>query len=156
LPAAGTAEVAPGKYKTVEGDSCADRGSETILVVEDDSQVRSFIGTILARAGYRVLEANNGQHAEFVVARENQSPHLLLTDVVMPKLGGRRVAERMTERHPEMRVLYMSGYGENAIVNHGVLEPGIQFIAKPITPKGLLRRIREVLAAPGVAAAQPV
>jgi PAS domain S-box-containing protein len=121
------------------------RGSETILLVEDDEQVRTFAATCLRELGYRVLPALSPAEA-IVQAAEFTAPiELLLTDVVMPGMGGRALAAQLLERHPGMRVLFMSGYTDDAIVRHGVLESGMAFLQKPITPALLATRTREVL-----------
>ncbi len=120
-------------------------GTETILLVEDDAQVRKLVHDVLTRAGYRVLEAPGGSEALVLSAGLADPIHLLLTDVVMPAMGGRELAERLLETRPDMRVIHMSGYAERAIVHHGVLEPGINYLAKPITASSLLAKVRQVL-----------
>jgi CheY-like chemotaxis protein/two-component sensor histidine kinase len=121
------------------------RGSETVLIVEDDKEVRGLAARILENQGYKVLEASQGSEA-LPLCKEHQKPiHLMLTDVVMPGLDGRELAERAKSFHPGMKVLYMSGYTENTIIHHGVLEKGLNYIQKPFTVDGLARKVREVL-----------
>lgn len=123
-------------------------GSETLLIVEDDDLVRSLAHTILQAHGYTVLEANNGRDA-LRLCEEHKGPiHLVVMDVVMPEMSGREVADRLAPRRPETKVLYLSGYTDDAIVHHGVLNPGIAFLNKPFTPDTLLHKVRAVLDTP--------
>jgi len=123
------------------------RGSETILLVEDDDQVRLVAKGILTKSGYRVIEACNAGEALLFSERHEGVVHLLLTDVVMPHMSGPELARRLARERPEMKVLCMSGYTDDSIVRHGVLEAKIAYLQKPITPATLTRRVREVLEA---------
>jgi two-component system, cell cycle sensor histidine kinase and response regulator CckA len=118
----------------------------TILLVEDDGSVRGLARTVLVRAGYQVLEAENGPAALARSEAHHGAIDLLLTDVVMPRMSGREVAEQLCARRPELRVLFMSGYPDDAILRHGILERAIAFLPKPLTPTALLTKVREVLA----------
>ena len=120
-------------------------GSETILVVEDDDAVRKLAARILGAAGYTVLVASSGGEALQALEHHQGRVHLLLTDVVMPQMGGRDLAQKVTADRPDLRVLYMSGYTDDAIVHHGVLDPDTHFVGKPLNAVDLTRKVREVL-----------
>lgn len=104
---------------------------------------------ILEQAGYKVLESSRGQEAIRLYSESNRSIDLLLTDVVMPETSGKEVADQRTALKPDLKVLFMSGYTDEAIVHHGVLDSNIELIQKPFTPAGLARKVREVLDANG-------
>jgi len=120
-------------------------GTETVLLAEDEAAVRAVARHALERQGYTVLEASSGEAALDLAERHSGRIHLLLTDVIMPGMNGRALALRLSELRPDLRVVYMSGYTEEAITRHGVLEPGLTYVQKPFTPEGLARKVREVL-----------
>ena len=120
-------------------------GTETILVAEDDETLRPLAKGLLEKLGYTVLEAENAEQALGVAGAHAGPIHLLVADVVMPGASGRELARRLAQSRPETRVLYVSGYTDDAIVHHGMLEPGLNFLQKPFTPAALARKVREVL-----------
>ena len=141
LPAApDTAEVSGERQVTP-----AVGGHETVLLVEDQQEVRNATHDMLARYGYTVLAASSGAEALDLAARQGGAIDLLLTDVVMGGMSGRELARRLAEVRPTVRVLYMSGYTDDAIVRHGVLAPGVAFLHKPFSPRALASKVREVL-----------
>ena len=126
------------------------QGDETVLVVEDEPAVRNMTVRLLRQQGYTVLEAVDDQTARRL-AQEHSSPiHLLLTDVIIPGTDGKTLAGELQQIHPELKVLFMSGYTDHIITHHGVLEPGIAFLPKPFTTTGLTRKVRAVLDSPEV------
>jgi PAS domain S-box-containing protein len=120
-------------------------GTETILVVEDDDAVRTLASDVLASHGYQVTACPDPTQALEMLEPPNPAPHLLVTDVVMPGMDGRQLAERARQILPGLRVLYISGYTQNSIVHHGVLDEGLAFLQKPFTPEALARKVRAVL-----------
>jgi two-component system, cell cycle sensor histidine kinase and response regulator CckA len=120
-------------------------GSETILLVEDSEPLRKLAKTFLESRGFRVLTAESGEDALQVASRFGAAFHLLLTDVVMPGINGRILAENLLQKQPGMKVLYMSGYTDSFIAGHGVLDPGIHLLHKPFIEEVLIRKVREVL-----------
>ncbi len=121
------------------------RGSETILLVEDNDQVRQLAEAILNRYGYSVTRASNGAEMLAAAAALEQPAHMLLTDVVLPGMNGRELYHRLLELYPDLKVLYMSGYTQNVIAHRGALDEGVQFIQKPFAVAALASKIREVL-----------
>ncbi|MGO8991810.1 MAG: ATP-binding protein [Polyangiaceae bacterium] len=124
------------------------RGTETILLVEDEDQVRAVASSILRRQGYQVIEAKDPVEALRLYQASPQAIHLLLTDVVMPQMSGTELARRITGARNGTRVLCMSGYTDDTVVRHGVVESGVAFLQKPITPESLSAKVREVLEDP--------
>lgn len=137
-------EVSESTSVSLPQEHPSQRG-ETILLVEDEPGVRNLVRDTLKEDGYIVLEASNSAEALLLCEQHPGQIHLLFTDVVMPGLSGRQLAERLLPLRPELKILYMSGYTDDAIVRHGVLEPGVAFLHKPFTPQILARKVREVL-----------
>ena len=120
-------------------------GAETVLLVEDQPEVRSVAREMLRRHGYTVIDAANGSEALVAASNHDGRIDLLVTDVVMPGLSGRALAGQFVQQQPAARVLYMSGYTDDSIVQQGILEGGVAFIQKPFTPTALLQKVRDVL-----------
>jgi len=137
--AAASAPEHPGR-RTSDGK----QGWETVLLVEDEAAVRALAREVLRRHGYVVLEARHGVDALRVAERHNDEIHLMITDVVMPHMSGRDLAERLSRVRPKMKVLFMSGYTDHALM-HRELTPGGAFLQKPFTPEGFARKVRSVL-----------
>jgi PAS domain S-box-containing protein len=140
-------EAKESKKAAMEED--APGGMETILLVEDEDMVRAIAKKILEDAGYKVLEANGGNEAIRVCEDYQEPIQLLLTDVVMPGISGRETAERLTILRPGTRVLFMSGYTDEAIVHHGILDSDVEFVQKPFDPVTLAKKVRQVLDSEG-------
>jgi hypothetical protein len=138
-----------------DADDDAGRGSETVMVVEDDAGVRELVRVMLEANGYEVLAVEDPAEATRVCAQDRTRVDLLLTDVVMPGVNGRVLAERLGELAPQMRVLFMSGYSDEAVHRHGQITPSAAFLEKPFTERALARKVREVLDAPGTYASAP-
>jgi CheY-like chemotaxis protein len=142
-------EQAPEALPAIKPASGKQTGSETILLVEDQPQVRELARMALSEKGYTVLVASGPEDAENVCSKQGTEIHLLLTDLILPGISGRELAKRLTARHAKMRVLYMSGYTFNIMAQGasegGMLEDGMTFLQKPFTPSGLTEKVREVL-----------
>ncbi|HJW34823.1 MAG TPA: ATP-binding protein [Holophagaceae bacterium] len=144
FPEAAPASAPPAATGDAKGEADPG-GGETILLVEDEDQVRAVARDCLTRAGYRVLEVKNGQEAITLLARAHSPVDLLLTDVIMPGMNGRLVSELAQSIQPGLRVLFMSGYTDDAILRHGVLKEGVAFLEKPFMPSDLRRMVRAAL-----------
>jgi CheY-like chemotaxis protein len=140
------AEVSGALARSFQTAATSPVGSETILLVEDNQEVRKLAQRILLKHSYTVLEAPNGVEALQVSQLYTGPIDLLVTDVIMPGgLSGSQLVQQLISDRPTMKILYMSGYTDNAIVHHGVLAPGVAFLQKPFTPDALARKVREVL-----------
>jgi PAS domain S-box-containing protein len=138
-------DESPEDFTAGESTHRAQAGKETILVVEDEEDVRELIQTVLREKGYEVIVSEDPQHAERAAAQFGGEIHLLLTDMVMPGISGRELATRISARRQDIRVLYMSGYTDNVITAGGMLEKGLAFLQKPFSPATLVQKVREVL-----------
>ena len=132
--------------KPLEGEKIpAYLGSETILVVEDEPAVRSMIVRVLEERGYTILTAGNGAEAMEIDELHSGTFDALITDIIMPRMGGKELSEKIKARHPDIRVLFMSGYTDDSIVHHGILDPGVEFMQKPFSPLALAKKVRAML-----------
>jgi CheY-like chemotaxis protein len=137
---------ADGDAETVSpAPSTEPKGRETVLVVEDEGSVRELVEKVLTGKGYRVLTASDGNEGLRVAEGHPDPIHMVLTDVVMPGMGGRELASRLEAARNGMKVLFMSGYSEKAVSRHGILEDGLAFLQKPFSSETLLRKVRETL-----------
>jgi CheY-like chemotaxis protein len=136
-----------GRHRAQPITASADtaRGAETILLVEDEREVRALARDILKARGYTVLEASDGTDALQISERHPGTIHLVLTDLVMPGMSGRELVSRLTILRPGVAVLYMSGYTDDAMAHHDVLDPPVAFLLKPMAPDALARKVREIL-----------
>jgi PAS domain S-box-containing protein len=140
------AAAAAGASQAAERSPAA--GGATVMVVEDESVLRSLAGIVLRRAGYRVFEAEDGVDALEIAQRNAYAIDVLVTDLVMPRLGGHALSERMLELRPDLKIVFMSGYAEEAVARHGLLAEGSTFLAKPFPPAVLVRAVHEILPLP--------
>jgi CheY-like chemotaxis protein len=123
-------------------------GTETILLVEDELGVRQLVCEMLQRLGYQILQAGSGAEALHLFEQHKGSIDLLITDVIMPQMSGRELAQRLKTLQPSLKVLYISGYTDDMLAHHGVLESGVFLLQKPFAPDELAKKLREVLDAP--------
>ena len=135
------AELVGGDTRTPK----VQRGTETILLVEDDEQLRALTSSVLGHCGYNVLVASTPEDGLAICKSTSHDIRLLVTDVVMPRMNGRQLAEQAQQIRPGIRVLYISGYTNDAIAHYGVLDPGLWFLPKPYALSSLIAKVREVL-----------
>ncbi|MCC2671941.1 MAG: domain S-box protein, partial [Armatimonadetes bacterium] len=135
----------PPESAPAPGSGSMPQGTETILLAEDDDAVRGLTGLILRQRGYTVLAAGSGAEALRLAEAHRAEISLLITDVVMPQMSGRTLAAQLMDLQPGLKVLFLSGYTEDAVVRHGVLQAEVAFLQKPFSPGALLRKVREVL-----------
>jgi two-component system, cell cycle sensor histidine kinase and response regulator CckA len=135
----------PEEYKQSSVSERSLRGTETILLIEDEEIVRNLTRELLVGYGYNVLEAAGGEEGLAVCKQQDETIHLLITDVIMPGMSGPELADKLMALHSEMKLLYISGYTDDTIVHHGILDSDINFLQKPFKPEGLARKVREVL-----------
>jgi CheY-like chemotaxis protein len=148
IPAGRAGEAAPEQEARPAAEPKTKRAGETILLVEDEEVVRKLLAQVLAAQGYAVIEAGSGAAALEAVARHSGAIDLLLTDVVMSGMSGRELAEKLLAIRPGLRVLYMSGYTDDAVLRHGVYRNRMAFLGKPFSPLALVRKLKEMLEAP--------
>jgi signal transduction histidine kinase/CheY-like chemotaxis protein len=135
----------PSTFQDAKKEESKNHGNETILIVEDDEMVRKLSSRALKDFGYTVLEARNGLKALQICEDYQEHIDLVLTDVIMPQMNGPELAKQLSVRFPKIKVIYMSGYTDNAIAHHGILEEGIAFLNKPASPDELVKKVRDVL-----------
>ncbi len=140
------------RQKALPASDSLPTGSETVLVVEDDTMVRLLASQILSQCGYTVYEASNGREALAVAEKHSEDIDLVVTDVIMPVMNGRELVEQLRVRFPRVKTLFVSGYTDDKVVRHGVEELGDNFLQKPFTPASLAQKVREVLGASGQSA----
>jgi two-component system, cell cycle sensor histidine kinase and response regulator CckA len=138
-------EAATKTERIAPDDSTSVAGTETVLVAEDETSLGSLVRNTLELCGYTVIVATDGMEALSVSRRYKAAIHLLLTDIVMPGIGGRALAEELTRERPEMSVVYMSGYAGQGVGEQGPVEPGSFFLPKPFSRDSLARKVREAL-----------
>ena len=131
--------------KQEEAPGTARGGSETILLVEDDESLRKLVQIVLEQNGYKILEAINGEDALRVAEAYDGPIDMIITDVVMPRVGGRELINRLQPVYPDIKVIFMSGHTDSTIAHHGLLETGINFIQKPFSIRELAKKVREIL-----------
>ena len=123
-------------------------GTETILLVEDDGVIRKLTMNLLEMGGYKILAAQDSDEAIKICEEYKETIHLLMTDIVIPKMDGRELYEKIMLKRPDIKVLFTSGYTENVIFHQGGVDPGVAFLQKPFTAAGVTRKVREVLESP--------